>query len=240
MRKCAVFFTILILIVALFPVNCFARTGYVSDMLLLTFREGPGNSFNVIKALKSNTAVNVMEEENGFFKVELQSGEIGWVDKKYIIFELPKAVIADQLEQKNRALEEQLNNLRSGKETLGEQISAMKGEYEEKIESLNISLKKVTNENTALSQSLEENRKKYETLITQSKNIHKIIQENKAYQEKNETLTREFEELKNKHKNSFRTAMIKWFLAGVGVLLMGWIIGSSVSSKKRKSGYSLD
>ncbi len=240
MRKMIVHLIVFVAISTLFPISGMAQTGYVSDMLLLTFRQGPGNNYKVLKALKSNTPVNVLEEENGFLKVELQSKEIGWVDKKYIIYELPKAVIAQQLEKKNQALQTELENLKSGKQTLGSKLSSMEKEYAQKIEDLNISLKKVNNENTSLTQSLAQSRQKYSTLINQSKNIQEIVEENKDYQEKNTTLTRELETLQAKHKNSFRSAMIKWFLAGVGVLLMGWVIGSSVSSKKRKSGYLLD
>lgn len=240
MRKRFACLMILVLISGVFPGYCMARSGYVSDMLLLTFREGPGNEYKVIKALKSNTPINVLEEQNGFYKVELTTGEIGWVDKKYITFELPNAVIARQLDQKNKQLESQLENLRSGKEDLGTQFDSMKTEYEKQIEDLKILLTKSQNKNTALSNELEKSTSKYETLINQTENIQNIVQDNKAFQEKNETLSKELEALKSKHKNAFRTAMIKWFLAGVGVLLIGWIIGSSVSSKKRGSGYLLD
>jgi SH3 domain protein len=38
----------------------------------------------------------------------------------------------------------------------------------------------------------------------------------------------------------FKTGMIKWFLAGVGVLLLGWVIGLSVSSRQGGSSSLLD
>ena len=104
-----------------------------------------------------------------------------------------------------------------------------------KTGSLETSLKKALDEKKNLSNSLSEAQGKYNTLIEQSRNIQKIVKENKMLQEKSSALFAELEIVKGKNKNLFKTGMIKWFLSGVGVLLAGWIIGQSVSSKKRRS-----
>ncbi|MBC2705067.1 TIGR04211 family SH3 domain-containing protein [Desulfobacula sp.] len=194
MKKPLLLLTIFITITCLFPQLTFAKTGWVSDMLLLTFRQGPGASYAVIKTLKSNTPVLILEEKNDFYKVELQSKEIGWVNKKFITFELPKPFIIDQLKQKNKDLQ------------------------------------------ASLTTALDEKERKQTPLIEPSKNSQKIIKENKRLQEKNSMLSREIEILKEENKGFLKIDMIKWFLAGVGVLLLGWIIGHNISSKKRRSG----
>lgn len=236
------FFHLIIFVVGLLllPQLLFAQTGYVSDMLLLTFRQGPGNSYAVTKTLKSNTPVSILEEENGFYKVELQSKEIGWVDKKFIIFELPKTFVIDQLKKENNLLESRLSTLESGTQMLKDKLSVQDNESAQKIQSLETSLKEVLDEKEGISHSLSQAREKYNTLIKQSKNIQTIVKENKTYLEENTRLSKELDILKTKNKDLFKTGMIKWFLAGVGVLLLGWIIGQSVSSKKRKSGSLLD
>ncbi len=239
MRKFIFHLIIFITIPCLFPQLSFSKTGWVSDMLLLTFRQGPGNSYAVIKTLKSNTLVSILEEQNGFYKVELQSKEIGWVDKKFIIFELPKTVIIDQLSQKNKTLENKILKLSSNTGTLKEKFLSQESEYSQATRSLEISLKTALDEQKKLSSSLSKAREKYNTLIKQSKNIQKIVEENKILQKENTTLSKELEILKTKNKDLFKTGMIKWFLSGVGVLLIGWIIGQSVSSRKRRSGSSL-
>ncbi|MBU8909748.1 MAG: hypothetical protein KOO65_00635 [Desulfobacterales bacterium] len=76
--------------------------------------------------------------------------------------------------------------------------------------------------------------------IEQSKNIQKIVKENKMLKEKNAALLKELEVQKEKNKGFLKIDMIKWFLSGVGVLLLGWIIGHNISSKKRRSGSLLD
>ena len=235
MRKLLFHLMIFIMTICLFPQLSFAKTGYVSDMLLLTFRQGPGNSYAVIKTLKSNTPVSILEEKNDFYQVELRSKEIGWVDKKFIIFELPKTFIIDQLKQENKTLENKILKLESLNQTLKEKINSRETEYSQKTGSLETSLKTALDEKKSLSNSFSEAQSKYNTLIEQSKNIQKIVKENKMLQEKSSTLFAELEIVKGKNKNLFKTGMIKWFLSGVGVLLIGWIIGQSVSSKKQRS-----
>jgi len=222
------------------PQLTFAKTGYVSDMLLLTFRQGPGNSYAVTKTLQSNTPVSILEEKNGFYKVELQSREIGWVDKKFIIFELPKTFVINQLKKENELLENKLLQLDTSTQTFKDKISTRENESSQKIQSLEASLKAAMDEKVSMGNSLSETQEKYNTLIKQSKSIQKIVKENKTFKEANSTLSKELEITKAKNKDLLKTGMIKWFLSGVGVLLLGWIIGQTVSSKKRKSSSLLD
>ncbi|RLC05049.1 MAG: TIGR04211 family SH3 domain-containing protein [Deltaproteobacteria bacterium] len=222
------------------PQLTFAKTGYVSDMLLLTFRQGPGNSYAVTKTLQSNTPVSILEEKNGFYKVELQSREIGWVDKKFIIFELPKTFVINQLKKENELLENKMLQLDTSTQTFKDKISTRENESSQKIQSLEASLKAAMDEKVSMGNSLSETQGKYNTLIKQSKSIQKIVKENKTFKEANSTLSKELEITKAKNKDLLKTGMIKWFLSGVGVLLLGWIIGQTVSSKKRKSSSLLD
>ena len=78
-----------------------------------------------------------------------------------------------------------------------------------------------------------------ESTIETSENIKKIIQENKIYSTQNAELAKRLSILEKKNKNILKVGMIKWFLSGGGVLLLGWIIGQSVSSHKRKTKSSL-
>ena len=201
------YFMIFIMELCLFPLLIQAETGYVTDRLILSFRQGPDKTSEVIKPLLSDTPVIILEEKNEFYKIELQSKEIGWVGKNYISFELPKTVIIDQLKKENDELKNQISELNL-------QIAELK--------------KLKTN-------LLSEKNKKYDELIKNDKKIQKIIQENKSYQKENLNLSGKLKLLETKNDDLFKTGLIKWFLSGVGVLLLGWLLGMSVSSKRRKS-----
>ncbi|MCP4721918.1 MAG: peptide-binding protein, partial [Desulfobacteraceae bacterium] len=73
------------------------------------------------------------------------------------------------------------------------------------------------------------------TLKVQSQNVLEVVEKNKVIEEKNILLANSLAQLEKETSHLFKTGMIKWFLAGVGVLLLGWIIGQSVSSKKKRS-----
>lgn len=210
MKKSFFYFMSFFTILCLFPQLIWARTGYVSDRLILNLRKAPDNGSPVIQGLKSDTPVFILEEKNEFYKIELKSKETGWVEKKYIIFELPKTLIIDQLTQENNDLKDKLSKL-----TLVETAS------------------KKNEGSLPLNQDIKHN-----GLMENAENIQKIVQKNQMYQKENLALARELELLK-KNNDPLKIGMIKWFLSGVGVLLLGWIIGRSVSLKKQKSKYSL-
>lgn len=241
MMKRPFFYLILLLVIlSLIPPALMARSGWVSDTLVLTFREGPGNNYNVIKTLVSNTAVTILEEQDGFYKVELQNSETGWVDKKFILFDPPNAILLEKTRAENQALKDQIEKLETRLDERDQELTSTESQYSNQIAPLKKSLEDLTARNNTLARELEEATQKYNTLIEQSKNIQDIIQENKILKEDNGKLNAEVKELTDKNRNIFKTAMIKWFLAGVAVLLGGWLMGRSVSSRKKSYGSLLD
>ncbi len=200
MKKLFFYFMIFFTILCLLPQLTWARTGYVSDMLILNFRQAPDNTSTVIQGLKSDTPVFILDEKDEFYKVELESKETGWVEKKYIIFELPKTLIIDQLKQENRELKDKISKLGFIETALKKNESSLPSDQD----------------------------------IENNGNIQNIVKENQINQKKIRELSKELESLK-KNNDPLKTDMIKWFLSGVGVLLMGWIVGRSVSSRKQKS-----
>lgn len=234
------FFQFLILLLLFFglPSLLPAQTGYVSDMLFLTFREGPGDSYAVIKRLKSDTPVSILEEQGEYYKVELESKETGWVDKRFISFETPKMMIIETLKQENKTLENKILELETQLQSTRNQISTGGNESGQKIKELEAALKTAMDETEKTNLSLSDTQKKYDTLIEQSRNIQQIVNENRVFQEKNETLSAELSEFKSKGSGLLKTDMIKWSLFGVGVLLLGWLFGHSTSINKRRRGGS--
>ncbi len=235
MKKLCTSLWILTILFLSIPTYSQARTGYVSDMLILTFRQGPGTSFSVLQALKSNTPLTILEEDKGYFKVALLSGETGWVDKQFVVFETPKPQIIEQLNQDNAALKAKLETVSSSLDQLKTQLAAQESGQGETTAVLETSFKEAEDQNTALLAQLKESQTNYSTLQAQSQNIIAVVEKNKILEKKNITLSTKLAQFEKETRHMFRAGMIKWFLAGVGVLLLGWIIGQSVSSKKGRS-----
>ena len=172
-----------------------SRTGYVTDMLVLTFRQGPGPSYEVLKTLESNIRLTILDEKNNYYKVRLSSGDTGWVDKQFVTFETPKAQIIETMTDEYAALEKQFNTLSETHKQLKDKIAAM-------------------SENTD--------------------DLFQVLQKNKDLENENAQLSLQVEQLEKKSSTLFKTGMIKWFLAGFGVILVGWILGQTVSGRTRR------
>ncbi len=223
----------LLLLIQLTPGQCETRQGYVSDMLILTFREGPGPQYKVLKSLTSNTPIKVISKGEKYLEVELASGQRGWVDKNFVIFTPPNALKLKALEKKNQGLADQLQKQTALVAELRSKTAG--GPTTKDNAAIDRELKTLRRSNMDLSARLKTTQSRYEELVARSGNLQNLMEENKALKKANQSLTLEKESLASQGADQFKTAMIKWALAGVGVLLMGWVMGRSVSGKRRRS-----
>lgn len=205
-----------------------ADTRYVSDMLILSLREGQGPQYEIIRTLKTGTPIEVLEESERYLRVRTQEGEEGWVEKQYISSEEPKAVLIAGLKKETNRSKARIEELERDHATLLEQLNAAKRSHTVKVKEasrLNMELRQIT--------------EKYNTLLDQSKNVAELIKENdrlygenERLQAANDRLNTEAEHLGEEITRLRRTEMIWLFLAGAGVFFVGLIVGK-VSKKKR-------
>lgn len=172
-----------------------SRTGYVTDRLVLTFRQGPGPSYPVLKTLESDTRMTILDEQGGYYKVRLSSGDTGWVDRQFVTFDTPKSQVIQEMEEQNAQLEKQFTELSTTHEQLKNKMAAM-------------------SENT--------------------EDLYQVLEKNKRLEQENQQMTARVAKLEKDAENLFKTSMIKWFLAGFGVILFGWILGQTISGRNRK------
>jgi len=219
---------------------CHAQTAYVSDMLILTFRQGPGPGYPVITTLKSDTPLTIIEENNGYLKVELLSGEQGWVEKNYIVTDLPKSKIIDQLKKENTDLENKIRALTEKANQNRHSAAPVDADQNTKMAEIRAAMEQLKKTNQDLTQSLDAVTSQYTALKTASADVTATLAENKRLKTRNTSLSATLAREKENGGLMFKTGMIKWFLAGVGVLLLGWVIGLSISSRRGGSGSLLD
>ena len=212
-----------------------AETGYVSDMLLLTMRSGPGDGYSVLKTLTSNTAVEILEKGDRYLKVRCRDGDEGWVQQQYITYDLPSTMVIARMKKRIEELEAANQEFIAGRSPLIDSIETTKKDYEEKLVDLQSSLDREIKEKNRLSALLDKLKTTHEQFLNQSKDTIGLIAENKALKEENLGLSSELGEYKKTNDDLLKTSMIKWFLAGAGVLIAGWIIGRSVGASRRSS-----
>lgn len=117
--------------------NGFAETMYVTDRLYLSVRTGPSLEQPSLAVITSDARVDVTETEGKWVRVVLENGKTGWVLKRYLVKELPKSRIIEQLnrqiEEKDITLEkarEENASLRAEMEDLRNQIIQQKARIE--------------------------------------------------------------------------------------------------------------
>ena len=205
---------------------------YVSDMLIITLRAGQGQEYRVIKTLKTDTPVEVLEENEDYLRVRTDEGEEGWVAKQYIISEVPKYVIIEGLKKETSTLNERIEELEKKQASLLEQFEVATQRHATKVEELETNANKKKKEASRLKIQLAQITEKHNTLINQSKNVVDLVSKQKKLQAKNINLNVRAEHLQKENSDLRGTRRFQWFLAGAGVFFIGWIAGK-VSRKKK-------
>jgi SH3 domain protein len=210
----------------------YADRRYVSDMLLITLRRGQGQEYKVIKTLKTDTPVEVLEESEDYLRVLTDEGEEGWVAKQYITSEIPKSVIIGGLKKETSKLNARIEELEKDQASLLEQFEVATQRHAAKVEELEKNASNNKEEASRLKIKLAQITEKHNTLIDQSKNVVDLISEHKRLQAKNVNLNTRVGHLQKENTDLRNTRRLQWFLAGGGVFFIGWIAGK-VSRKKK-------
>ena len=209
-----------------------AETRYVSDQLVITLRQGKSSRHKILRTLKTGTPLEVLEEGKSYLKVRTSDGIEGYVLRQYIGTNPPKHQLIKRLEGENKGLQQKIARLDKANDDLKAQIAAMQENHAQELLELT-GRSSLTEE--ALQQVQQEQEvfaENYSTLLAQSENVVAIAEERDQLLKDKSKLTSEVTSLRNQNEELSDTRMIKWLLAGGGLLLVGGIIGK-ISRKKR-------
>lgn len=84
----------------IFTSNALAETRYVSDVLQIQLRSGPGTQYRIIKSLQTGTALTLTDAstENGYVQVSVD-GQTGWVASQFLMSTPSARVQLSKVEQ---------------------------------------------------------------------------------------------------------------------------------------------
>ncbi|MFH2065573.1 MAG: TIGR04211 family SH3 domain-containing protein [Pseudomonadota bacterium] len=239
MERTVIFFIFFsMILVSAFPIAVSAETRYVSDILVITMRAEEDKDSGVVQTLRSNTPLEVLEETEEYLKVRTENNQEGWVNKRYITSSIPKPMIIAELGEKINRLELNLEAIKKGKKQLENELEENRqnqghsiGQYQSAIEQERRDAKKVNEEYKDISE-------KYNQLLNQSQNvtqmaqkIEKLENENSQLQDSEIKNSKTIEKLKSEKNDLFQTGIIRWFIAGAAVLLVGILLGK-ISRRK--------
>ena len=194
------------------------QTLYISDQLRVTLRTGPSLTHKVIATLNTGEMVTVLEEGEGdWVRVKLPSGKEGWMISRYLTQDKPASLILAQ------------------QGDLGEELKALAREKQQLMEE-NQALKQARD---AALKEARTSRESYQQLKAESAEVVKFRQENKQLRSEVDTQAAQIKELSAAAESTKYATSIKWFLAGAGVLVLGWVMGWVLGRKRRRFNSSL-
>ena len=200
-----------------FSANGFAESLYVTDQLKLTLRSGPSTEHKILAVVESGQKVEMLEPGEDWSMVRTANGKEGYVLTRYLMPDPTHNVRLERLQTKHKALMQQTATLLEENTRFRSESKALKSSFdgnEKVLKKLRIDYDKLK----AGSAEYIELKGKYMTasaqLAEQTKRADALDKELRAIE-----------------INQY----IKWFLAGSGVLLVGFIVGFSARRQRRRS-----
>ena len=203
--------------VCLPSVSSFAATLYVSDTTVeANLRTGTQQENRIIALLRPGTQLELLSEEDGWAEVTLADGRTGWILRRYLSERPPWRVTAEKLATENEKLRAQVGTIKGGHQDLLQKNK----ELQKQVDLQQRELEKVSRNYEELKNSSTN----YLNLKMAYENLQKGARQSNAKLDK---LEKAYGKLKT-------STGIRWFLSGAGILLLGWVMGSSVARLRRR------
>jgi SH3 domain protein len=199
-----------------FSATGFAESMYVSDVLKVTVRSGPSTEYKILDIAESGDQVEILEAGEEWSRVKLANEKEGYVMTRYLISGPTNAVQLERLQVKQKALTQQATALLEENTMLREenkQLKSTRDGTEKSLEKLEGDYKE-----------LKAGSAEFLTLKTKYKKVSEQLAEQ----------TKKAERLDQTLSKVELNQYIKWFLAGSGVLLVGFIVGFSARRGRRR------
>jgi SH3 domain protein len=206
----------LVLLLCLFSASVYAETMYVSDILKLTLRTGPSIENKIIAVIESGQKMEVIKLGDEWSQVQLPDGKEGWVLSRYLTPDETKGIKLERMETMHK-------NLMLQAAELLEENNRLKTENKRLSSELEASQKQLTQTQTDF-EALKAEDAEFLTLKANYNRMASQLAEQTAKAKQLE------EQLSSLVINTY----IKWFLAGSGVLIIGFLIGFSTKRQRRR------
>jgi SH3 domain protein len=206
----------LVLLVCLFSASVYGETMYVSDILKLTLRTGPSIENKIISVLESGQVMEVIKFGDEWSRVQLPNGKEGWVLSRYLTTRETNNIKLERLEAKHKNLMIQAAELLEENDRLQRDNAKLSTE----LKANNKQLTKIQTDYEALKSEAAD----FLTLKTNYNRATSQLAEQTA----------KANQLEEQVSSLEMNAYIKWFLAGSGVLIIGFLIGFSTKRQRRR------
>ena len=194
-----------------------AQSMYVSEIVEITLRTGPGIDHKVIAMIKSGQPVVVLEPGQEWTKVRLANEKEGYMLSRFLTEKKPNELLLDELKEKYKNLESNVNSLREENNKQKNQNERLLSELAAKEEQL-----------SGLTESFDALKADSAEFLNLKTDLKKTVEQLAEQTQKAEA----FEEAYTKIQ---KRQIFRWALTGAGILLVGFLIGMSSKRQRRRS-----
>ena len=182
---------------------------YVTDQFKITMRQGAGLRYQIVRMLSTGDRLQVVQQDaqSGYTEVRTQDGAQGWVLTRYLM-DHPTA--RAQLAQASQSLDQANAKLKSVADTLSQTQDALKAKTQAEAD---------------LQGRYDALQKQYNTLRETAKNAVAVADENQTLKQRTALLSKQLSAVTSENDTLKNTGLLRWFMAGGGVLLVGLILG---------------
>lgn len=195
-----------------------AQSWYIKPSSEIPLRKGQGTEYKIVAVLSDGIEVTILEEHPPWVKIRTPNKKQGWILKRYLSDQPP---LSRQVEELMITNEEFLK-----KETL----------LKQDLSSANVKINQITSERNTCIASLSKSRDDYDFLKNETADVMAIRNNLIKSEKKVKELTIKYNAVSKENTTLKKSQKIRWYLAGSGTLILGWLAGSiSIRSRKRRS-----
>jgi SH3 domain protein len=189
-------------------------------ILKLTLRTGPSIENKIISVIESGQMMEVIKFGDEWSQVQLPNGKKGWVLSRYLTTNETHNIKLERLEAKHK-------NLMIQAAELLEENNMLKAEN-----------KRFSTESKANQKQFVQTQADYEALKAEAAEFITLKANYKRAASQLAEQTTKAKQLEEELSSLEMSTYIKWFLAGSGVLIVGFLIGFSTKRQRRRPALS--
>ncbi len=193
-----------------------AEIRFVRPSVEVPVRTGQGTNYKIIKLVRDGDRVELLKEEDAWARVRIGEKTEGWMPKRFLSSEPPPVKLVqilradnEQLKKKNAELSGEVTDLKGMQTSTSTELSTC-----------------ITQRDTIQNQ--------YQSLEADTADViaikNKMVAAEKELTEVRATLIT----VEQQNSDLKRKTALTWFLAGGGVLLLGWLIGMFTGKSRRR------
>lgn len=191
------------------------KTLYVNDRIQVVVRVAPQNDAPTVDHIATGDVVAALETAEGWVKLRTSKGKEGWALTRYFVESPPAYVRLKDMDPQGKNLAAQMEELRRDNDSLRRSLK----DAETRASQVETAYAKLKNEAA--------------DVIRLREDWQRLREEFEQQGAKLEEATTEVESLRF-------GANLQWFLAGGGVMFVGWLLGLAFGRRRRRWQSGLD